>query len=526
MAKKNGYLRRLFGKNIPGPVMYSIVFVCVLAVGGLGFGVYSLVPSSPRPATACMDSGATDLQIEGPGKECIGITDGSYPLDQSDSDLTQVENLIETENHTITQDHPTDYVSVVMLLPISGENGSDMTLTTALEQLRGAYTAQHYANNSNENNAHGAFIQLLIGNDGYQADQEQEAVDVIRQVQNTEHVVAVDGLGVSLDTTEAAAKSLTQTTQDAQATQDQIPVFGSTITSDDFDDVPDLVRVSPDNATEAAVALDYIAAHFTAAVFVKDINTDDTYDSTLVTGFAKFGNLPGHSIVDPEPFDSTSRDAAQTPAAAAAAEAVVQTQISHMSDGVCTAQQGHPAVVLFTGRGDDLSAFISDMATRPCLDKPITVITGDGATNLTFDKNVKAGLLSGVTVYYAGVANPGEWSQITDPNAVNGYNVFTKAFTPTFGTVDLSDGNSVMAYDAMLTSIKAIQLTDQPQPPSYAVAGEITALHGSNTVYGASGPIAFDADPTTDKTASNPVDKPVPILQLEPDGSSQFVQLF
>jgi hypothetical protein len=75
------------------------------------------------------------------------------------------------------------------------------------------------------------------------------------------------------------------------------------------------------------------------------------------------------------------------------------------------------------------------------------------------------------------------------------------------------------------TSVSAIRLTGQAQPPPYAVAGALGALQGAHTVLGASGPLSFVADYRTSATGSNPVDKAIPILRLAPDGASSFVAL-
>lgn len=92
----------------------------------------------------------------------------------------------------------------------------------------------------------------------------------------------------------------------------------------------------------------------------------------------------------------------------------------------------------------------------------------------------------------------------------------------------------MMAYDSVLTTVSAIRLATTPAsvahsanhlPPREAIAGEFSALHGPLAVRGASGPLAFLADYANDALASDPDRKPVPILQLNDDGTSSFRQL-
>jgi len=91
-----------------------------------------------------------------------------------------------------------------------------------------------------------------------------------------------------------------------------------------------------------------------------------------------------------------------------------------------------------------------------------------------------------------------------------------------------------MAYDSVLTTVSALRLATTPGstahaanhlPPTQAVAGEFSALHGPLAVRGASGPLAFLADYTNDSLASDPDRKPVPIMRLNDDGTSSFKDL-
>ena len=503
-------MRRFWGR-ISTRMKVVLASACAVALAAACFGGYLAGASIFKHDDSCLVSGATKVIHQGAGAECVGITDGSFVFDPS---LAAVEHEILRENRRVTSAYPTSYVSVVLLLPISPSSGSILSMSNALEQLRGAYVAQYY---SNRNDVDGItpYIQLLIASNGDQANEWAATDDIIEGAAAAQHIDAVTGLGLSLDQTESAAKRLAAA---------GMPVIGATITSDHFDNIKNLIRVAPSNQDAISVAVSYARARSTRAVLVEDQNKGDTYDSTVVTGFEHYPDAK-HRIVGKEPYDTTYRDQAQSPAAEAQAELLLKNRISQMTADICLAQ---PAAVLFAGRGRDLADLVADLADRPCTDKPITIISGDDVTNLPFSQAVRQGLSSDVTVDYAGVANPGEWSTGTGAAVAEGrqgFAAFEKAFAGLFQGATLDDGNTMMAYDAVLTGISAIRLTSLPQPPQYAVAGELGALHGARTVFGASGPLAFNADYTTSAQGSNPIGKAVPILSLRLDGGSQFVTL-
>lgn len=511
MSRLLRYLRQWY-PNLPLGAKLAVVVVGVLPLVALGLGVSSYIESRQNPP--CLRKGATDVTHQGANRECVGITDGSYVFD---SRLGQVEAAVRAENRRVTKDHPDDYVSVVLLLPISADNGSIMSMANAVEQVRGAYTAQRYANRANVEGI-SPYIQLLIGSDGYQANQWQPAVTTIEKAATRHHIAAVSGLGLSLDGTARAV---------AELTSHDFPVFGATITSDTYSNIKNFVRVSPSNEDNMSAALSYVQGDHKRAILVEDGNAGDSYDATLVSGFKKFAGIPGHQIVGVEPYDTTRRDQAGSQAERTEAANEVATRISQMTGDICTQQ---PAVVLFAGRGQDLGVLLHAFSNT-CLDKPITIVSGDDVTNLPDSARLRQDLAGHVTVEYAGVAHPDEWTAPShDPrtarseaDGARGYAAFTHQFQPLFPGAPLTDGNTMMAYDATLTAISAVRLAEQRAPRPDAVAGELGALQGVHQVLGASGPIRFTANYQTSRTGSNPVGKAIPILRLRKDGTSQVI---
>ena len=97
----------------------------------------------------------------------------------------------------------------------------------------------------------------------------------------------------------------------------------------------------------------------------------------------------------------------------------------------------------------------------------------------------RVGLRGHVTVDYAGVAHPDEWSDSAGHDQAHtaaaaegaqGFRIFDTAFQQLFPHGYLGDGNAMMAYDATLTATAAIRLTEQQQPQPDAVINELTEM--------------------------------------------------
>ncbi|MGW5349001.1 ABC transporter substrate-binding protein [Streptomyces sp. NPDC004031] len=513
MPRPIAFVRRYLA-HLPVAARRFLAVLSVLALAAVAYGVY--VPVDHLLNKPCMRKGATAVTHHGSGGECVGVTDGAYVFDPS---LKAAEDAIRKENERVRKAYPTSYVSVVLLLPISADKGSILSMPNAVEQLQGAYTAQFYANRNNvEGNS--PYVQLLIGSDGYQANAWQPAVAEIEKDRGR-HIAAVTGFGLSLAGTESAIRDLTA---------HDIASFGATLTSDAYSNIKGFVRVSPSNVDNMAAALSYVQKDFTRAVLVEDGNADDSYDVTLVTGFKKFSAIKGHRIVGVEPYDTTERDRdGQSAEERRRHQGEVATRISQMTTNICAAQ---PAVVLFAGRGQDLGVLVHAFSDT-CLDKKIRIVSGDDTTNLPDSTQLRADLASGhVTVDYAGVAHPGEWAADAghDPGhereqatGARGYARFQRTYQQLFPKGYLGDGNAMMAHDATLTATAAIRLTQQTQPLPDAVLNELGALQGEYAVEGASGPIQFTANYQTSHTGSNPVGKPIPIIRLTAQGTPRVL---
>jgi hypothetical protein len=454
------------------------------------------------------NSGPTMVTRDNPQRECVGITDGSYHFVPGHNALTTVEGKIAAEDVKVRARH--GYVSVAYLLPISPKAESVMPLNSAIEQLEGAY-AQVFAYNNQQKYPP---IQLLIASNGDGAGQYAMTDKYIKDAVASQHLVAVAGIGVSLTQTEAAVNDLTGVSPRVPALQ-RIPVFASSITADIFDNVPNMVRVVPDNQDEVAALLDFARqSRWKDAVLVYDKKKGDTYSQTLLSHFRASWTDAGRAVTSYQAYDTSEYN---TPGSGAVA--IADNRLEGAAAEIC---QAAPDVVLFAGRHGELGRLIHWFSDR-CSTQPLTVVTGDDATNLsaTALSDLKQ---TKVTLYYAANANPHEWnggSGAVYSAGRQGFGDFSKQFLADFPVRSMRDGNAMMGWDATLTAATAINLAGPKHCTVAAVASEIDELQDPDAVKGATGQIAFSADPAS-LDRSNPQKKGVPILSVGSSGGVSF----
>lgn len=497
----------------------AISVATVIAVVAAGYGAYSLQHYLSDADATCLNAALTIVTHEGPSGECVGVTDGSYQFEPGNPALVTVEDKIKKQDQWV-RGTGKSYVSVAYLMPAAAGVENDSTF---VGQLDGAYTAQYHANHGG-NNVQGTapLIQLLIASSGVDADHYPVVDADIEHDVASQHLIGVAGIAISLVNTLHEVKDLTG---------DNIPVFGSTPTSDQFDNIPGFVRVSPSNKQEIDAVLSYIKPTDTRAFLIEDTNQSDIYDTSVSDEFQKHFPDHAHSIVATETYDSTGE---ASPGDRVGQQ--VSNRISQMSSDICISRAD---VVLYGGRGRDLTTLIGDLASRPCSNRPVTIVTGDDASDIPVGGGVAQGLRSGVSLYYATEVNPGEWARSTGTLIVDGTNKydqarqgyadFTTAIKGLLSSATASQSDVAMGYDAMLTCISAVRLAGETNPAAVTVRGvddELSALQSSRPVFGASGPINLSGVYTgPGAQGSNPVGKVVPILRLSASGKVTFVEL-
>ena len=504
-----GFLRRHW-------IVNSLIVVVLL------IGLVYLV-QGPKPAQGPKTCGRGMTVTGGPFTECVGVTDGaaSFPPELG---LQTVLGKIKKENDTV-MGKGTPFVSIGYVVPLPRDDTKGL-LTALRHELEGAYLAQWRANRDDGGLGDTPLIWLLVVNVGDQAGQQTAVIpEVIQWVTDpAEHLVAVAGLGQSLEATKQAIRSLSLA---------GIPMIASRLTADDLSTVPGqpvsgLYRIPATNSAEAVVAAQALKSKVT--LLVQDINRGDAYTKSLAEQFHKvFATPPATGkLLDPEQYNSSWPAVANT--------------FVQMMPSICNEQ---PAAIYYAGRGANLPDFLAALAGRRCQQLKIDLFTGDDAVDLTAtlrqqlaagdQDRIAANLRATITLRYTALAHPDAWADrkqflYASTKIFQGDCAATfTCFTRDFPGERLDDGAAIVGYDALLVATHAIrsgviQRGDTPGGPTAlthdtgaVLQGMLRINHGA-PVTGASGLIAFDEQ-------GKSIDKPIPILELEPNGDVKFIGL-
>jgi hypothetical protein len=448
---------------------------------------------------------------------CVGLDLDSSPLRAADP-VADLERKVAADDAKVTG----SFATIVILEDTTPDPATDSVALLALRhEIEGAITAMDQAN-SGSGAAGGDLpkIKLLLANFGGLAAYGPQAVDAIEGAESSDHIVAVTGIGQSLDATRDAIEQLSQA---------GITTVGSDVTADDLNVdasgtvIPDFFRVSPTNSDEAAAAAQYIGQnlHDQQVLLVQDDNTQDIYAQTLASAFkSKF----------PPRFTETFQSPDESLADVSRQDFMTQQFANEHSD-ICA---DRPDLIFFAGRGIDLEYFLDALESGgACSLGPVTVMSGDDTDNL-----VGVPLPTGpvaVKLLYISLATSAQWpmppaggtssgaavpSSGTSSNALladeyDNYQSFATAFAAAgFAGTDLIDGEAITMHDAVYTAATAVRNDSLAVANPATVASFMLNIRCRNTVGGASGFIAFNRD------THNPVDKTMVVMQIDAEGSA------
>jgi ABC-type branched-subunit amino acid transport system substrate-binding protein len=465
-----------------GVLLLAVVLVAALVV----------VPAISAAGRRC----GAGVEKRGDTGECTGVTDGAYVFSPG---LADVEQRIRQENESVTTSGK-PYVTIAAFLPMTLEEHDILSDEWVRHQLEGAYIAQRRANTTQSWGSL-PLIRLLLANPGSRLTHWEPVVDDLVGRVTSERLVAVTGIGLSLDTSRDAIRRLSE---------HRIPVVASHLAADEFSEIPGFMRVSPTSSTYGLAAASYVRPTAHTATIVRDVNPGDLYPKTLATAFTrKFADADHRIVGRTEEYDSSLPG--------------IENTFLQMMPNICGNQ---PEVVYFAGRENNLTSFVAELAQRPCLDRHITVLTGDLALVGPPEADMRRGLQANVTVLAPGLAHPQAWTsspQAFNPAAVASFQEAgcTDCFKAVFPKERLDDGIAILAHDAVLTVVWAIRGIPRVSPVQVTAQDVLQAknrLHGTLAVPGASGMISFD-------DRGDPVNKAVPILRVREDDTPEFVQL-
>jgi ABC-type branched-subunit amino acid transport system substrate-binding protein len=477
-----------------------LVLFAVLAVSTLAVGSVVVIRNL---LTSCGDG----LERRGRLDECIGLTDGSFVFRE---EYRQVQSLILAENEFVRQQNML-YVTVAWLEPMTLTNPDSTDADSVRHSLQGAYLAQYRANHPPQGQRPNLpLVRLLLANPGSQAEQWEPVVDQIRDRREAEHIVAVAGLGQSLDGTRKAINRLAQY---------KIPMVAGLITADSMSDplgqreVPGFIRVVPTNTDQVSALVQDVKDEVRTAMLVQDTSPNEVYTRDIGNAFQTIFPQDSRRLLPVEEFDSS-----------------LGRTVNDFPKMVLEICQEKPDIVFFSGRAVPLLEFLNALADRKCIDQPIRVLTGDSASNLAADQHVKNAVATGVTLQFTNLAEPAAWNS-SNPVffSAESTKYFREAggrgyFSSEFPNDSAEDGLAITSHDAMWTAVLAargvVALTkDETRPPTTdAVAAQFDRMHGTSAVPGASGWISLDEN-------GNPRDKALTIVRVGPPSATPVYEV-
>jgi hypothetical protein len=341
------------------------------------------------------------------------------------------------------------------------------------------------------------------------------ASDLEGRVDGPDHLIAVTGLGRSTNNTRNFVHELSR---------HKIGIVAAAITGDDMTQDNDssgpvrgMVRVAPTNSDQALAATKFIDndpmfRSGSTILEVQDQVRGDDYYATLGPAFdnALKSAQKNFSQATKIIFDSSLAGAGTV-----------------LAGDVGTICSDKADIIYYAGPTDVLQTFLGGLAKRSCAGgsdaRSLTVITGAGfgrAQGQVLWRSADANL----TVLFTGLAHPDMWTTsqgVADGEIVTRFQDCAKR-PDCFGTLfpqepkgALNDGDVIISHDAVLTVEEAIEkiVTQRTIVPSASqVAQELNHVQ----VPAASGWIcSFDQN-------HNPVDKAVPILEIDQNGTVSY----
>lgn len=479
-----------------------VALVVVLAIGGGLWGTYALLPDL---RCGGLRSGVT--QVEG---QCVGVSDGSFTYDpplaapRQKAEFIDVQKKILAENERVRTQAPNrldanhlPYVRVAVLMPMTTDRRSALSVDQVRASLQGAYAAQYRVNNEADAGDPTPQIELLLANEGSNQEHWRRVVDQLVALTGGDHpLVAVVGLGVSFPETKLAAEELGK---------HHVATVGAVLTADSMssDENPDgsnpgltFVRVSPSNTDYVQKLSRYLDQHGGThrAMVVYDENEDE-YTTTLRIAYEK--HLKKHLIkpYHPQPFKGRRNPSAPVP------------HFDTIVGNICDAQSD---AVFYAGRVIELKTFIGQLASHTCARRrSLTIYLGNNDLSSLEDPDTLNKLKSGkIGVLYVTPTDAAHWQ--TNPSDTRkagqpeGYRSFLTTFraqfpSPGSGNPPPPRGYAIMHHDAVLVATKAIRRAaeewGESAPTPEHVSDELGRLNNKYAVEGASGTLSFS--PTT-----------------------------
>ncbi|MFI8348093.1 ABC transporter substrate-binding protein [Streptomyces sp. NPDC085596] len=364
----------------------------VLAASGLGLGVRDQRLRSEYCSSDLRGANQDTRRVEslsGKGSECVGVATGgvTFPV------ARQLQELIHKENEAI---NGSDHVTLVYAGPLSGPDaeGKNGQLVKGMEELRGAYIAQHANNRSQP-----VKLRLLVANGGSDMGSQVEMAKRIVEVARRDRtVVGVVGVGRDMTDTNQVLEKLREA---------ELPVVSGTNSGTWLLDKPNFFNLAATDQWQVR-QLKLIAQQLRApgshgygtagraVVLGRNPETHDRYTREQMDHGGRMLTEVGYRV-DRLPQYGLSNG-----------RPVLGRQVSQ----IC--QEGEvPRVVYFAGRTEDINALMDGITSEPgCNGKRIALLAGDDLSQAGFDSE-RSSVAANVTLYHLVLTAPGTKNQGT-----------------------------------------------------------------------------------------------------------------
>lgn len=463
------------------------------------------------------------------GHQCIGWTvEQNYAFGSTDPAVGSVISNIVAENQRVASIPQGRYVRVAVMMPMTATADSAMRPGLIRNSLEGAYAAQRYANEKPASSLgdKNMQIQLVLANNGSYQNLWPKVVVELGRLRDGEHpLVAVTGLGVSVQDTRAAAAELNKAWN--------LPSIGSVMTADDMTTRgmpgeptrPALFKVSASNHQYALALKQALNAQqaMKKGFLVWDRN-DDNFVQSLSAAFKQTFDDTFHLSQHGSAFSGSKPPVTGTPALFREIARDISIE--------------KPDIVFYAGRDRDLPLLVRTLKNRPHEGPLSPIVIAVGTTGLLVSDDQREGTESepltkgdltaaNIGILEASTTNPAGWAE-HEPGTPPHYDEFHKFFVgqgPSelgYSEGDLADGYAIMHYDAVAVAVRAARdifaqkasnnaAGTSPLPSSADVRNAIGSSR-NNRFPGASGDFYFEEQqPPNDLW---PIEKPVPIIRF------------
>ncbi|MEU7480955.1 hypothetical protein AB0A63_33610 [Lentzea sp. NPDC042327] len=418
--------------------------------------------------------------------QCVGMSErpgrfahGDPTLQNSDdAEVGELAQLIADENARVAKAKDRPSVTIVVATMLSSTERVKRDLSAGVNELRGAYLAQHEWNQL-DGIARNPLVRLVLANFGGESAHARVVAEQIKAYAERDRtVVAVTGLGQSRVSTAAALQALAPT-KDRQV---GVPMVGSALSSTTYSQKPYFFRIAPSNDRQAEVVARIIER--TEALRGRPLHLvhspGDEYSADLAQLFERRLRPRMHG------YDEST---------------TVAAQLAHVVMDICGKSRN--PLILYTGRTAEIGGLLTELSGNGNCQDPV-VFGGDDLTQL---ETTNFADLEGVKqfadgrLYFSTFAWTPDMAQVPQTTQ-QFFRLYETAQNRHVRRAFLSgpNGHILLAYDAVKVVARAAEHGEARQ----AVFQYLRTLRDFD---GASGRLTFARDDASGTSGCDPVDK-------------------